>query len=422
MSLVRSRTRVVVLALAFVAIAGVTAARAVRDLNVAGNPRAPHYGMQDFRDAIYFPVIALVEGHNPYDVRDYLGRYPVGNKFPLYAPMALGVYLPFGLASQDHAAYGFLFLNLLLTLVLAYFALRIGGASPSPAAVFGVGTLILASHPGHMSAFIGQCTTYVVIGVYLAFLFARRRPWIAAAGLALACLKPTFGVPAAILLLARGDARVVGRAFAMAAVASAIVSVPLMRAAGGIRPLLASLWGNYAMWDQTFVSSAQSIFRIDVLAFVGRLLGRNLVTVEDLVLTTTILGLGALGIHRVTRPEGDGDDALAASLACLTILASTYHQAYDGLILAGPAVAVARGLVQGPTRLALAAALALPAVNYLATDSAVARLHIDGTAWVVLGSLNGAALLVAFGLVLWTALRWQPVPVPVVAQARIRES
>jgi hypothetical protein len=405
-----SRTRVVVLALAFVAIAGVTAFRVVRDLNVAGQPHAPHYGMQDFRDAIYFPVIALLDGHNPYDVRDYLGRYPVGNKFPLYAPMALGVYLPFGMASQDHAAYGFLLLNLLLTLVLAYFALRIGGASPNPAAVLGVGALLLASHPGHMSAFIGQCTTYVVIGVYLAFLFARRRPWIAASGLALACLKPTFGGPAALLLLARGDARVVARALAMAAVASAIVSVPLAWAAGGIGSLVASLWGNYAMWDQTFVSSARSIFRIDALAFFGRLLGRNLTTVEDLALTTIIMGLGALGIRRLARAERDGGDVLSASLACVTILAGTYHQAYDGLILAGPAIAVAGGLGRGPARLVLAAAIALPAVNYLATDSAVERLQIEGASWVLLGSLNGAALLLAFGLVFWTALRNSPVP------------
>lgn len=410
MSPSQSRTRLVVLALAFVAVAAVIASRTVRDLNVAGNPSAPRYGMQDFRDAIYFPVIALLEGHNPYDVRDYLGRYPVGKKFALYAPMALGVYLPLGLASQDHAEYAFLFLNFLLTLVLAGFALRIGGGSPSPAAVVGVGTLLLASHPGHMSAFVGQCTTYVVIGVYLAFLFARRRPWLAATGLAVACLKPTFGVPAAILLLACGEARVVLRALAMAAVASAIVSVPLVRAAGGIGPFVASLWGNYAMWDQTFVSSAQSIFRIDALAFVGRLLGRNLSTGEDLALTTTILGLGALGIYRVARVEGDDNEVLGASLACLTILASTYHQAYDGLILAGPAVAVAYGL-GGPARLALAGAIALPAVNYLATDSAVERFHITGTAWVVLGSLNGAAVLVAFGLVLWAALRRPPVSV-----------
>ena len=406
MNAIDFRTRLAFCALAFVAVASFTAVRTVKHLNVPGDPQSPSYGLQDFRDAIYFPVVALLDGHNPYDVRDYLSRYPVGNKFPLYAPMALGLYLPFGLASQDHAGFAFLALNVPLTLVLAYCALRIGGASPDMPAVLGVGALLLASHPGHMSAFIGQATTYVVTGVYLAFLYARRRPWAAAFALALACLKPTFGVPAALLLLARGDVGVVMRGAVVAAAASAVVSVALVRAAGGLAAFVGSLWGNYALWNQTFVSSAESVFRIDALAFVGRLLRRNLTAPEDLVITTTILGLGALAVHRVARAQAERGDVLVTCVAATTILAATYHQVYDALILAALAVALAATNVwRGFERVALAVLIAVPAVNYVATDSFVERFDVKGAAWVAIGSMNGAALLIATGMVLWTALR-----------------
>ena len=43
----------------------------------------------DFRDAVYYPVVALTDGVNPYDPARYYLSYPVGQEFPLYSPVHL---------------------------------------------------------------------------------------------------------------------------------------------------------------------------------------------------------------------------------------------------------------------------------------------------------------------------------------------
>src|SRR5207237_7767660 len=69
-------------------------------------------GMSDFRDAVYYPIRAVLVGVNPYDCetntpRDdgqprYLNdaRFPVLNIFPLFSPLILLLFSPFALL--DH--------------------------------------------------------------------------------------------------------------------------------------------------------------------------------------------------------------------------------------------------------------------------------------------------------------------------------
>jgi len=85
-----------------VALAPVTA-RTFRDAVVPGHPELPRFGLRDFRDAVYYPVRALLDGNDPYQPSAYRARYPVGSKFPLYAPLALAFNLPFGLLSERAA-------------------------------------------------------------------------------------------------------------------------------------------------------------------------------------------------------------------------------------------------------------------------------------------------------------------------------
>ena len=86
-----------VAALAFAAVVSLVAVRTFRELGLLGVPRDARHGMQDFRDAVYYPVVSLLEGRNPYDAADHLARYPVGSKFSLYAPLTLLLHLPLGL-------------------------------------------------------------------------------------------------------------------------------------------------------------------------------------------------------------------------------------------------------------------------------------------------------------------------------------
>ncbi len=56
-------------------------------------PSRQDVGFQtDFRDAVYYPVVAFVDGVNPYDPGSYYRAYPVGQEFPLYSPIHLVVH------------------------------------------------------------------------------------------------------------------------------------------------------------------------------------------------------------------------------------------------------------------------------------------------------------------------------------------
>src|SRR5262249_59839063 len=106
-----------------------------------------------------------------------------------------------------------------------------------------------------------------------ALFCGRRRPALGAAGVALAALKPTFGLPLAVLLLARGEWTMVVRGLAVAGAVSLAVAAPLVHAAGGAVPLLHSLAANYEGFGELAeVNPFESAYRLDLAALIGRAL------------------------------------------------------------------------------------------------------------------------------------------------------
>src|SRR5262249_57031367 len=81
------------------------------------------WALQACRDAVYYPVVASLDGRNPYDQSAQARTYPVGQPFPPYLPLTLLAHLPFGLL--PHAEAGDLYLAVLvgLTAVLAALAI-----------------------------------------------------------------------------------------------------------------------------------------------------------------------------------------------------------------------------------------------------------------------------------------------------------
>ena len=61
--------------------------------------------MQDFRDALYFPVKQFLSGGNPYDPGSMFQNWPVGQEFDLYLPAHLWVHLPFALLPYRPRAF-----------------------------------------------------------------------------------------------------------------------------------------------------------------------------------------------------------------------------------------------------------------------------------------------------------------------------
>jgi hypothetical protein len=395
----------------FVAVACAVAVRTGVRLTTVGEPQA--WGLQDFNDAVYQPGRALIEGVNPYDADAFPRAFPVRYPFPLYLPAMLAVHLPFAFVPFRLAGASYFVATLALVPCLALLALRSSGGRASAAASFGLGFLILVGRPGSWTLFIGQCTVPMVIATDLAFFCGRRRPGLGAVGVALAALKPTFGVPLTVLLLARGEWAMVARGLAAAGVVSLAVAAQICHATGGAVPFLHSLAANYAGFGELAeVNPAESAYRLDLVALIGRTLGRPLPPVLEIGLFVAVLGVAALGVRRLAR---DRDrlraGRLAAALGSVAILLCTYHQAYDALLLTAPLVALAVGrwaplrLTTPRRRAVLLSLLAIPVVNYLDTHAAMDFLGIRGLGVVANASVNGLALLAAFGVLAALTLR-----------------
>jgi Glycosyltransferase family 87 len=401
---------------ALLVVLGILVHRAVPRINVPGKIDPARWVLQDFRDAVYYPVVAFLDGRNPYDQAAQAEAYPVGQGFPPYLPLTLVAHLPFGLVPHEEADALYAVAVLALTTVLAVLALGGAGVPVTAATTLGLTALLLASRPGQMNLLLGQVTAQVVIGAYVALRWARTWPLLAGLGLALATLKPTYGVPLAVLmLLGRGDVAAVAAGAAVSAALCLAALVPLVHAAGGVAPFVASLGDSSTAFSVEHTSNAWSSFaRIDVVALAARLLGRVPESWMEVMLGVTVMAVALAALRRLRGDERAPTVQLGVGLICLTLLIATYHQAYDALLLAQPAIALGAGTwgrgVVAPRALrwTVLALLAVPAVNFLASGTMVAGLSIGGPAWLAVTVANPLALLAAWGVHLGLACRAAP--------------
>jgi len=401
---------------ALVVVLGLLAQRAAPRINVPGHVDPAHWVLQDFRDAVYYPVVAFLDGRNPYDQAAQAQTYPVGQAFPPYLPLTLVAHLPFGLVPTVEADALYVVAVLALTAAIAALALGGAGVPMTSAATIGLTALLLLSRPGHMNLLLGQVAEQVVIGTYVALRWARTRPLLGGLGLALASLKPTYGVPLALLMLfGRGDLGAVTAGVALSGALCLAALVPLAHAAGGLAPFVASLGGSATAFAAEHTSNAWSSFaRIDVVALAARVLGGVPDTWMEIVLGVMVTVAGVIGLRRLRGDDSAPTAQLGVGLVCLTLLIGSYHQAYDALLLAQPAVALLAGSwgrgVAAPRALrwVVLALLAIPAVNYLATGTMVSEMTVGSPTWLVVTAVNPAALLAAWGIHLGVACRPAP--------------
>jgi hypothetical protein len=365
--------------------------------------------LRDFRDAVYYPVVSLLDGNNPYDTTAYFRTYPVQQEFPPYLPGLLAVHLPFGWVPFETAQLIYFAVTAMLTVVLAYVTLLACGLSATVARACWLGTLLILSRPGRQNLVLGQVTVPVVIGTYLALAYGEERPWLGAFGLAVALLKPTYGLPVSVLLLARKNVRVVVLGSAIAGLVSVGPLLALAHAAGGFANWIASLRESYAgLRIDPSAALDSSPYRVDAAVIAARLLGHAPSTAEEVGIALVFLGIGALAVWRIgVSPTGR---TLSNSIACLTVLTCTYHLTYDLLLLALPltALAIDRWAPSHTTtalRWPLITLLAVPAVNYISAGQILSSLQIHGPWWTALTSVNGCALIAALCLYLTVAVR-----------------
>ncbi len=403
---------------AFGVVTALLFSRATTLLNIPGHPGYPGWVLQDFRDAIYYPVVAFLAGHNPYDVQSYFGHYPVGQEFPVYTPLTLLLHLPFGLLPYELAELLYFAVAIVLTLALAYVSLAVNHVEARTDRVLLVAALILLSRPGYANLLVGQCTLQVVLGAYAALYYSSTRPWLAALGLAVATLKPTFGLPLAVLLMCRREVSVAVIGLAVAGLASAVMTAILVHNAGGVDPFIQSLAPNYAATrGSSTVAALTSWARLDAWALVERSIGQSLGIVGEIAISVGILGVGALGVRRLsTSPAGDAARHVSNSLACLVILTCVYHQNYDLLLLSATLVALACGLpaalwtTRRWERWLLLSLLLIAFTNYAASETALRVFAITGGLRTAVVSVSSGVLLVALVGYAALALRLSVLP------------
>ncbi|GAA1274892.1 glycosyltransferase family 87 protein [Saccharothrix xinjiangensis] len=354
--------------------------------------------MQDFRDALYFPIREFLDGGNPYHPAVMFAHWPVRQSFNLYQPYHLVLHLPFALPDYRVGAVAFALASLVLLVLLAVLAAgRLRPHVPLAVGTAVVAALLVLSQVGKAQLYVGQVNPLIAVGAAGALLWRDRHPRWAAPALALAWLKPQFGLPLALLLFARGSRRVALTGTAVAAAASLAVVAPLV-SRGGSGAFLDSIAANLAHAGQTPYGAVDSMTaqRVDIAAVFFRLTGWAPPGAE----VVALVGALAVSAVLVRRLDRAGAPAAADLLTCLAVVVAVVHQPGDVLIAAPALVAVAA--VWWPRRRVRAwrpvgVALLLVAVPF-------AHLHFVGLAVRdALGAradvtLDGVALVLAWAL------------------------
>ncbi|MFD9700822.1 glycosyltransferase family 87 protein [Lentzea sp. NPDC059081] len=365
----------------------------------------PEERMQDFRDALYFPIREFLNGGNPYDPAVMFDHWPVRQNFNLYQPYHLVLHLPFALPDYRVGAVAFALACLVLLVGLSVMAAR-GARLPLVSGTVVVATLLVTSQVGKAQLYIGQVNPLLAVCVAGALLLRTSNPGWASVALALAWLKPQFGLPLAVVLFVRGDRRVALLGTAIAALASLPVAVLLVVRGGGLGEFLDVISRNLAWASHTGYGAVDSMTaqRVDLPAVFFRTTGW-LPPAAELLALCGVLAATALLARRLDRAENGSE--VADVLACLGIVVALVHQPGDVLIAVPALVALAvlcwRRRAEGHWRWAGFAVLllAVPFVHLHFVDTAVRNLF--GTRASV--TLDGLAVVAAWVLLVVFAVR-----------------
>lgn len=393
-----SRGRLLLASALFVLALGVAVARVGFLTEVAGVRLSANWVTMDFYSGAYYPVRALLTGENPYDGDRFMALYPVADMFPPYLPLTLLLHLPFALLPPVIGGAAFFVSTILLTIVLAHLVLRLTGLRPVVASVILLAALILLSRPGQWNLLLGQRAVEFTLATYVALAYATTAPAIAGMGLTVALIKPTIGVPLALLLWAWGRRETAARGIALAALLNLPLVVLLTVREGGFPQFISKALRGYQKWqDFPDVNPATSNLRTDAASLVSRFMGAPLSNVEQALLAIGILLLAVPVVRLLGKHPTRQADALAIGILCLATSLVGFHLGYDLLLLTAPFVAAAvpgslplrhRGL-----RLALLALYSILALNWIDTQSVLQRWQPSGRMWLLVTSMNGLCLI-----------------------------
>jgi Glycosyltransferase family 87 len=391
--------------------------------------------LNDFKAAVYCPVTVFVSGGNPYDRDQLLQSCPRAvycrvsspsqeethpargseaciptDVFPPYLPATLLLHAPFALLSIDAAALAYFLLNVAFSLAVVLFALRLTGKPVAVGDVLLGAGLLLLSRPGQWNLLLGQSALELTLATYIALFRTERAPQVSGLALAVAAYKPTFGIPLGLLMLARDNARAVGWAVVWLAALNLPPALLLLDRAGGATSFFRDLVQSQEAY-QAINTPANQVYSVDLPGLVSRWTGTWITPTWYGLLTVLVLGISGRALWALRSTHTDEASRLTASLICVSILLCIHHNAYDLVLLVAPVAFVVRRSLPGmlqerAPRYALLAVVAILGCNYVTTQSVLHRLEGHRPAWLLLASLNGALLVVMFGILLVSAMRY----------------
>ncbi len=416
--------------LLFCLVIGVMLWRMSHKILIPGEPKLSETrgteGMGDYRDAVYYPIRAVLDGVNPYDCETKLPRpdgqprylsnprYPVLNIFPLFSPLILLLFSPFGLMEDFRWSmwcYGIF--NMVLLLVYAYALWRAVGKNPSIGSVTALAAVILITQPGRANFIAGQVALPLTLALFGALHWARSKPWFSGLMLTLASFKPTFGVPLGLLMLCRGDFRAAGLGALLSSLIAAAGLLVIFSRTGDLANLVPILKQNqHELEAHPGVNPATSTARIDGLAATDRWLGKNSGSMLPIAVPMLVLSLAGLAVwKRAGDVPSEGAIGPTGLIMILATLLSIYHLFYDALPLWIPILSLVvaprevwRGYSVFSQRLLLVL-LTVPILNVLCTLSFKAALDrlvasdfptATNLLWALGCTASGMSLVAAF--------------------------
>lgn len=425
MRLLHNRAGTALAWLLFVAAVALAPLRMGVFTHAAGLELSAKWGMMDFYGNVYYPVRAFLDGEDPHDPKRFTALYPIDLPYPMHAPINLLLHLPLGLLPPRAAGITYLAFSALLVIPLAYMSLRLAGIPRGGPTIMLLASAILLSRPGHWNLVLGQRGIFLSLAAYAALIYARDAPFLSGAAIAVSMIKPTWGIPLAVLMLASGYGRAVAAGVVFSAIANLPVLAVLVSREGGITSFIQALIAGQRAWAALpDADPATSYTRLDAGSTVGRFLGHPMPDAVQALLTAGILLAAAFVLRLIRRHPETGSRDLRVGIICLALLLCVYHNGYDTLLLVGPCVALLAHGLQGLSgrrlRWVFVALFLVPANNWVASASVLSAWQPSHQTWVLVTSVNGVCLVGLFLGYMWLGMKWghSSSPAPAAAVAR----
>lgn len=311
-----------------------------------GEPWQSQGQLVDFRDSVWTPGRYLLSGGNPYDTATYLAAVPWTQGLALYAPAWLLVSVP--LAPLPYLVANAIYQVLGITVVLVLIRVVLRWTLPRFVAVgTPIAVVWLVVWAAGRYALANVSTALVVLGVVLVL----RGVWLrrtadatpddrkhdlatgaTSIGVALAMLKPQFGLVMVVVALAGRRWDAAWRGVLGLGLASTPVLVACVAASGGVSGFVDGIRSNLAR--STSAESAAGLtsplnVSIDLLGQVGRL------GVDPPPAVRLAVPLIALAVAAWLVVRSRSLIVLTAGVTA-TLLLGFIHQFYDLLVLVLP--------------------------------------------------------------------------------------